>query len=47
MFDKKLLQPIYRFLQCETPDLWVDQAKQPENLPVLLRDHLLCDLKAA
>ncbi|WP_434527045.1 tRNA isopentenyl-2-thiomethyl-A-37 hydroxylase MiaE [Photorhabdus asymbiotica] len=47
MFDKSLLQPIYRFLQCETPDLWVDKAKQPENLPVLLRDHLLCELKAA
>ncbi|KAA1179791.1 tRNA isopentenyl-2-thiomethyl-A-37 hydroxylase MiaE [Photorhabdus heterorhabditis] len=47
MFNKSLLQPIYRFLQCETPDLWVDKAKQPENLPVLLRDHLLCELKAA
>ncbi|MEK9496239.1 tRNA isopentenyl-2-thiomethyl-A-37 hydroxylase MiaE [Photorhabdus sp. P32] len=47
MFDKSLLQPIYRFLQCETPDLWVDKAKQPENLSVLLRDHLLCELKAA
>ncbi|MCT8342898.1 tRNA isopentenyl-2-thiomethyl-A-37 hydroxylase MiaE [Photorhabdus kleinii] len=47
MFDKSLLQPIYHFLQCETPDLWVDRAKQPENLPVLLRDHLLCELKAA
>nr|WP_246551039.1 tRNA isopentenyl-2-thiomethyl-A-37 hydroxylase MiaE [Photorhabdus caribbeanensis] len=34
-------------MQCETPDLWVDKAKQPENLPVLLRDHLLCELKAA
>ncbi|OWO80992.1 tRNA-(ms[2]io[6]A)-hydroxylase [Photorhabdus luminescens] len=47
MFDRSLLQPIYRFLQCETPDLWVDKAKQPENLSVLLRDHLLCELKAA
>ncbi|WP_445375595.1 tRNA isopentenyl-2-thiomethyl-A-37 hydroxylase MiaE [Photorhabdus tasmaniensis] len=47
MFDKNLLQPISRFLQCETPDLWVDKAKQLENLPVLLRDHLLCELKAA
>nr|WP_207627311.1 tRNA isopentenyl-2-thiomethyl-A-37 hydroxylase MiaE [Photorhabdus tasmaniensis] len=34
-------------MQCETPDLWVDKAKQLENLPVLLRDHLLCELKAA
>ncbi len=45
--DPNLLAPIYQFLQCETPDLWVEKARQPENLPVLLRDHLLCELKAA
>ncbi len=45
--DTSLLEPIYQFLQCETPDQWVEKARQPENLPVLLRDHLLCELKAA
>ncbi|MDC9596752.1 tRNA isopentenyl-2-thiomethyl-A-37 hydroxylase MiaE [Xenorhabdus anantnagensis] len=46
-FDTNLLAPIYQFLQCETPDQWVEKARQPENLPILLRDHLLCELKAA
>ncbi|PHM49596.1 tRNA hydroxylase [Xenorhabdus miraniensis] len=46
-FDASLLVPIYQFLQCETPEQWVEKARQPENLPVLLRDHLLCELKAA
>ncbi|WP_340614531.1 tRNA isopentenyl-2-thiomethyl-A-37 hydroxylase MiaE [Xenorhabdus thailandensis] len=46
-FDTHLLVPIYQFLQCETPDQWVEKARQPENLPILLRDHLLCELKAA
>ncbi|MBD2809996.1 tRNA-(ms[2]io[6]A)-hydroxylase [Xenorhabdus sp. Vera] len=46
-FDSSLLAPIYQFLQCETPDQWVKKARQPESLPVLLRDHLLCELKAA
>ncbi|MBD2781913.1 tRNA isopentenyl-2-thiomethyl-A-37 hydroxylase MiaE [Xenorhabdus szentirmaii] len=46
-FDISLLAPIYQFLQCETPDQWVEKARLPENLPVLLRDHLLCELKAA
>ncbi|MBC8952782.1 tRNA hydroxylase [Xenorhabdus sp. PB62.4] len=46
-FDASLLAPIYQFLQCETPEQWVEKARQPENLPVLLRDHLLCELKAA
>ena len=42
-----LLAPINRFLQCRTPDAWLQQAKKPENLPVLLRDHMVCELKAA
>ncbi|PHM73313.1 tRNA hydroxylase [Xenorhabdus kozodoii] len=46
-FDTNLLAPIYQFLQCETPDQWVEKARQPESLPILLRDHLLCELKAA
>jgi tRNA-(ms[2]io[6]A)-hydroxylase len=43
---QQLLAPILSFLQCETPDLWIDKAKQPENLPIILRDHLACELKA-
>ncbi|MBF8999962.1 MULTISPECIES: tRNA isopentenyl-2-thiomethyl-A-37 hydroxylase MiaE [Vibrio] len=43
---QQLLTPISHFLQCETPDSWITQAKKPENLRVLLLDHLLCELKA-
>ena len=42
-----LLAPIYAFLRCETPDAWLEEALKPENLPIILRDHLLCELKAA
>jgi len=41
-----LLSPINQFLKCETPDAWIEKAKQPENLPLLLTDHLICELKA-
>jgi tRNA-(ms[2]io[6]A)-hydroxylase len=44
---QELLQPIHSFLKCSTPDAWIEQAKRPVNLPVILRDHLLCELKAA
>ncbi|GLR74666.1 tRNA isopentenyl-2-thiomethyl-A-37 hydroxylase MiaE [Aliivibrio sifiae] len=47
MYDKSLLEPIYSFLQCETPDEWIDEAKKTHNLAVILKDHLLCELKAA
>ncbi|RUO61908.1 tRNA isopentenyl-2-thiomethyl-A-37 hydroxylase MiaE [Pseudidiomarina insulisalsae] len=43
----RLLAPIHDFLQCETPDEWLAEAAKPENLPVLLRDHMVCELKAA
>ncbi|MCQ8877764.1 tRNA isopentenyl-2-thiomethyl-A-37 hydroxylase MiaE [Pseudoalteromonas shioyasakiensis] len=43
----ELLQPINNFLQCETPQAWIDEAVKPENLNVLLIDHLICELKAA
>ena len=43
----ELLNPIKSFLQCETPDSWVEQAIKPENLPMLLIDHLICELKAS
>jgi tRNA-(ms[2]io[6]A)-hydroxylase len=42
-----LLMPINSFLKASTPDEWTNEAKKKENLPVLLTDHLLCELKAA
>lgn len=42
-----LLAPINQFLRCSTPDSWIDRAKQKDNLAIILRDHLLCELKAA
>ena len=44
---EELLAPINAFLKCETPESWVEEAKKTENLPILLRDHLICELKAA
>lgn len=44
---EELLEPINSFLKCTTPDSWVNEAKKAENLPLLLRDHLICELKAA
>ncbi|WP_413284120.1 tRNA isopentenyl-2-thiomethyl-A-37 hydroxylase MiaE [Vibrio sp. MA40-2] len=44
---QQLLAPIYTFLKCSTPNEWVEEAKKPNNLPVILRDHLICELKAA
>ncbi|ALO42572.1 tRNA isopentenyl-2-thiomethyl-A-37 hydroxylase MiaE [Pseudoalteromonas phenolica] len=43
----KLLEPINQFLQCETPTSWIEAAKDPKNLPVILIDHMVCELKAA
>jgi tRNA-(ms[2]io[6]A)-hydroxylase len=43
----ELLAPINAFLQCETPEPWVDEAIKPKNLPIILLDHLICELKAA
>lgn len=42
----ELLTPILAFLQCSTPDAWLEKAKKTENLPIILRDHLACELKA-
>ncbi len=47
MQSQELLAPIMQFLACETPDAWIDEACKAENLPIILRDHLLCELKAA
>lgn len=43
----ELLTPINDFLGCKTPVSWLEEAKRPENLPVLLSDHMVCELKAA
>lgn len=44
---QQLIKPVQQFLQCETPTAWLEQAAKPENLPLLLQDHLICELKAA
>lgn len=44
--NEQLLIPILSFLQCRTPDAWITEAKKVENLPIILRDHLACELKA-
>ncbi|MEW7865392.1 tRNA isopentenyl-2-thiomethyl-A-37 hydroxylase MiaE [Aeromonas diversa] len=43
----ELLAPVRAFLHCDTPDEWVEVARRPENLPVLLIDHANCENKAA
>ncbi|WP_195707048.1 tRNA isopentenyl-2-thiomethyl-A-37 hydroxylase MiaE [Vibrio metoecus] len=43
---QQLLEPINHFLLCPTPDSWIAEARKPENLRILLLDHLLCELKA-
>ncbi|MBA6389253.1 tRNA-(ms[2]io[6]A)-hydroxylase [Colwellia sp. BRX10-3] len=43
----QLLEPINNFLKVSTPQSWLAQAKAEENLPILLIDHLICELKAA
>jgi tRNA-(ms[2]io[6]A)-hydroxylase len=47
MKNNDLLIPILGFLQCETPTRWLDEATKTERLPILLQDHLICELKAA
>lgn len=47
MNTDRLLAPIHAFLHCRTPQAWIDHACKPENLPLLLTDHLVCELKAA
>nr|WP_040486724.1 tRNA isopentenyl-2-thiomethyl-A-37 hydroxylase MiaE [Idiomarina sp. A28L] len=42
-----LLNPIHNFLLCKTPNKWIEQASDPQKLPLLLTDHLHCELKAA
>lgn len=47
MFNQNLLDPINNFLKCSTPISWIEEASKPKNLPIILRDHLLCELKAS
>lgn len=47
MPSEELLAPIKSFLLCESPDSWIELARAPESLPVLLVDHANCELKAA
>ncbi len=42
--SQQLLMPILQFLHCETPDEWINEAKKAENLPLLLTDHMICEL---
>lgn len=44
MNTEQLLEPILSFLKCETPQAWIEKAKQPENLDIILIDHLICEL---
>jgi len=43
----ELLEPVLKFLHCETPRQWIDEAILPENLSILLIDHCHCEKKAA
>ena len=43
----QILSPVLNFLHCKTPQTWLDKARDPTNLPLLLTDHLVCELKAA
>jgi tRNA 2-(methylsulfanyl)-N6-isopentenyladenosine37 hydroxylase len=44
---EELLNPIKSFLQCETPQEWIDEAIKPENFSMILIDHLIAELKAS
>jgi len=44
MSTKELLAPIMSFLKCETPQSWIDEATEKENLSIILIDHLICEL---
>ncbi|OYD26047.1 tRNA isopentenyl-2-thiomethyl-A-37 hydroxylase MiaE [Oceanimonas baumannii] len=43
----QLLAPIDDFLHCATPPQWLEEARKPERLAVLLVDHANCEMKAA
>ncbi len=41
------ISPILEFLPCPTPEAWIEEARKPENLAVILVDHANNELKAA
>lgn len=41
------LDEIKQFLGCDTPQAWIDFAKDPDQLELLLTDHAHCEKKAA
>ncbi|KAA8731847.1 tRNA-(ms[2]io[6]A)-hydroxylase [Acinetobacter qingfengensis] len=41
----QLMQPVYDFLGCQTPQAWLNAAQ--ENLELLMQDHANCEKKAA
>ena len=41
----QILAPYSNFLQCPTPQAWIDKARDPANLPLLLTDHMVCELQ--
>ncbi|XTZ37902.1 tRNA isopentenyl-2-thiomethyl-A-37 hydroxylase MiaE [Salmonella enterica] len=43
----QILSPILDFLHCRTPQAWIDKARDPVMLALLLTDHMVCELKAA
>ncbi len=43
----QILAQVLTFLHCPTPQAWIDKARDPQHLPLLLTDHLVCELKAA
>ncbi len=43
----QILSPVLNFLHCPTPQSWLDKARDPSMLPLLLTDHMVCELKAA
>lgn len=47
MVDPHILAPVLEFLPCRTPQAWIDRARDPASLPLLLTDHMICELKAA
>lgn len=36
----QILSPVLNFLHCPTPQAWIVQARDPQNLPLLLTDLL-------
>ena len=43
----QILAPVSHFLHCPTPQAWIDEARKPENLPLLLTDPAATSLLTA